>query len=160
MRSKQQRAFARIVAECPDLDPTECARRAGYSAHTAKQQAHRLMHHPGVLTLIEEERARLEAVDRVHADIIGASKIDLSSRDVNPLDLTAVRALVVDNMAELAQQVENLNVAFKATEWLGRYCRVIEAAKARDEAAQQTVGEDGMDLETAKAVREAARRAA
>lgn len=154
---QRQRAFADLVVQHPDAERAELARQAGYSPRTARQQAHRLMQNANVLAMIEHAKASGQARPVYRPPPVPAEP---ESRKVNADDIDAIRALVLDQMVELAQQSENLNVAYKACEWLGRYTGAIERAKAKMEQAKETAGDDGMDLETAKAVREAARMAA
>ena len=163
MSSPQRTALARLIVENPNLDPTggdgaALGRRAGFSERTAKQQVSRCMKDPRFLAMID--RVRSEQPDSpAQPTAVPTQKL---TRDfaIGATDLADIRRRTVARMLQLAEQDENLNVTYKACEWLGRYTAAIDHARAKMEAEQKTVGDEGMDLETAKAVREAARMAA
>jgi|GEM_PF-5291254 len=158
MSSPQRKALARLIAENPHLDPTGgdgagLGREAGFSEKTAGKQVSRCMKDPRFQAMLERARTDAEANA---APVSRRADVTLS---VDATDLADIRQRTVARMLQLAEQEENLNVTYKACEWLGRYSRAIEYAKGKDDAAQAVTGGDTMDPEVAKAVRKAKREA-
>jgi len=152
-------AFARAIADHPEMDPENgdgaaLARLAGYAPGSARQMACKNLRDPRCAQLVEQFRSERPA------NPVASDRMIEATQPEGPLDIDKIRRRVVSRMLELFEQDGNPNVAFKAGEWLGRYTRVIEIERARAETEKDTVGDEGMDLETARKVREAARMAA
>ena len=157
---QKMRAFAQAIIDNPHLDPrggdgATLAKMAGYSEKSARQMASLNMKDARCLAMIGDTLEAREKKER--AKLIGSASVERGVVDAN--DLADIRQRTVARMLQLAEQEENLNVTYKACEWLGRYSRAIEYAKGKDDAAHAVTGGDTMDPEVAKAVRKAKRDA-
>jgi hypothetical protein len=79
--------------------------------------------------------------------------VELRPRGKTP---TEHREWLLGQLVDLAEQRDNLNVAFKAVEFLSRSYRLQEKMAEREEASLDASPE-GMDLDRARRIREAAR---
>jgi hypothetical protein len=147
--TKRQRAFALIVAAEPGLSHAEAARRAGYADSGAKVVGCRLAQDPRVIAEIRKVRG--EPAVRV------ASGVVVGPIEPVPVTPAGRRDWLLDIMFELAEQRDNLSVAYKAAEWLGRTYRVGTKLAEIEDASPGGDELDGMDLDKARRIREAAR---
>ena len=147
--TKRQRGFAQIVAAQPGLTHAEAARRAGYAESGAKVVGCRLSQDPRVIAEIRRLRGEPAVSTDRHVVVDASPPV--------PVSASGRRDWLLTIMFELAEQRDNLGVAYKAAEWLGRTYRV-GAKLAELEDASPTGGElEGMDLDKARRIREAAR---
>ena len=146
--TKRQRAFALIVAADPGLSHAEAARRAGYADSGAKVVGCRLAQDPRVIAEIRKVRG--EPAVHVDSSPVGPS-------EPVPVTPSGRRDWLLTIMFELAEQRDNLSVAYKAAEWLGRTYRVGEKLAEIEDASPGGDELEGMDLDKARRIREAAR---
>lgn len=100
LNNKQERFVAEYVI---DLNATQAAIRAGYSAKTAEQQGHRLLRNAKVALAVDAARTKIAA----------------------KLDLTAERVLA--DIARIASKAENaaeFHAALKGHELLGKHLKL------------------------------------
>ena len=160
----KQRAFAAHVA-LDGCDFSQAAILAGYSPKTARSSGSRLAKLPKVAREIARLR-RGGSVKPPPVRKIPASRTELiEAVDVAaapPLEIESRRAWLLETFVELAAQRENLSIALRAAEWLAVSYRLRESVVVSVEVQDRTIDEiaGGLDLATACAIREAARKAA
>ncbi len=158
----KQRAFAAHVA-LDGCDFSQAAILAGYSPKTARSSGSRLAKLPKVAREIERLRkgGSVKPVRKIPAsrtELIEA--VDVAAAP--PLEIESRRAWLLETFVELAAQRENLSIALRAAEWLAVSYRLRESVVVSVEVQDRTIDEiaGGLDLATACAIREAARKAA
>ena len=144
--TRKQQAFAESMSANPDQTQTDAARAAGYAESGAKVTGCRLAQDPRVIAEIR----------RLRGGVVGMPVRDIEGTRCVPDGTDARRAWLVDLMCELADQRDNLNVAFKAADWLGRAYRVAAKIAEREDASRPDDSSE-MDLDRARRIRKAAR---
>ena len=148
----KQKRFAEVLAQNPGESLAECARQAGYAEVGAKVAGCRLAQDPRIIAEVRRLRGNAPAVSLVQRPV--QVEQPTTPHAMNP---DQRREWMLHQMYELAEQRENLNVAFKACEFLARAYRLAQRLAAAEDALEPGADAlEGMDLETAKRVRAAA----
>lgn len=137
----KQKRFCENVVE--GMSYEKAAELAGYSAASAYSRGAVLMTQAHVLKEIDRLRAKPQLVQLVRAP--------------DQVSVAARRQWLLDTFLELAEQRDNLSVALRAAEQLAQgfllWDKLTAAAEIEDQTADSV---EGMDLEKAKRIREAA----
>ena len=148
----KQSKFAEVLASNPGLSLAEAARRAGYAPVGAKVTGCRLAQDPRIVAAIRMLRGNAPAVKLVRRELEGPP-----SKEYSTMGCDERRQWTLHQMYELAEQRDNLNVAFKACEFLARAYRLPQRlADAEDAIEPGGDAMEGMDLDRAKRIRAAA----
>ncbi len=104
-----------------DMNGTEAAKRAGYSAKSAAQAAYRLLHDPGVCMALEAARSEVSERVGVDAEYVVRSLVEIVERSMQRVPvLTARGEQLVDEEGRGVWRFDARS-ANKALELLGRH---------------------------------------